>query len=90
MLIAAVLLFSAPTLTAMAAEPQPDCCADMPCDDLGCQVSCPQACVVACQAIVAPEGQSVEPAELRSVLIAPMVTRLPLGLSLAPELPPPR
>lgn len=90
MLLGAILLFVAPTLPAAAAMPKGDCCADMPCHDQGRKALCPEACVVACQVIVAPEAQFVGPVEIGSAPIAPMVALLPLGRALAPELPPPR
>ena len=88
MLLGALLLFAAPTLS--AAMPKGECCADMPCHDQGRKAPCPEACAVACQVIMAPEQQAVGPVEIGAVAIAPIILLSPPGRALAPELPPPR
>lgn len=89
MLLSAILLFATPAMPA-AALSRAECCADMPCHDQGKKVACPDACVIACQAIVAPEAMVAGSAAFGSTPIAPTISPVFAGLALAPELPPPR
>lgn len=89
MLLSAIILFAATALPA-AAMPKGECCADMPCHEQSKKVPCPDACVLACQTMVAPEAMIVEPAIFGSTPIAPVISPVLQGLALAPELPPPR
>ena len=88
MLLSAILLLGAPALSAAAMSMDP-CCAEAPCHYLGKSL-CPDACVVACQVIPAPETPVVEPVETGSVVTTPIPSRWPPGRAPAPELPPPR
>ncbi len=90
MLLSALLLFAAPAMPSAAAMPQGECCAEMPCHGHGKKAPCPEACLIACQVIVAPEALIVGSAETGSAPIAPMISLLLPGRVLAPELPPPR
>lgn len=90
MLLAAILLFAAPALPSAAAMPQGDCCAKMPCHDQSKKAPCPDACVLACQVVVTPETLVVGSAEIGFASIQLMISLLPPGRALAPELPPPR
>ena len=90
MLLAAILLFAAPALPSAAAMPQGDCCAEMPCHDQSKKAPCPDACVLACQVVVAPDISVVGSAEVGSAPITFMISSLLAGRVLAPELPPPR
>ena len=89
MLLSAILLFAAPALPS-AAMPQGHCCAEMPCHDQSQKAACPEACVIACQVVVAPEPLIVRAAAIGSAPVAPMISLFHLGRVLAPELPPPR
>lgn len=89
MLLSAIILFAATAMPA-AAMLKGECCADMPCHEQSKKVPCPDACVLACQAMVAPEAMIVEPATFGSTPIAPVISPVLQGLALAPELPPPR
>lgn len=88
MLLSAILLFGAPVLSAAATAMDP-CCADVPCHDVGKSL-CPDACVVACQIIPAPEARIAEPAEAGAAIVAPAPSRWPPGRAPPPEVPPPR
>ena len=90
MLLSALLLFAAPAMPSAAAMPQLDCCEEMPCHDQHNKAPCPEACVIACQIVVAPEALIAGSAEICSTPITPMISLLLRGRVLAPELPPPR
>jgi hypothetical protein len=90
MLLSAILLFAAPAMPAAAATPKGDCCAEMSCHDQSKTASCPDACVLACHVVVAPETSIVGSAEIGSAPIALMSSLPPPGRTSAPELPPPR
>jgi hypothetical protein len=91
MLLSAILLFAAPVLPAAAAAPPRDaCCAEAPCHDEGKAAPCPDACLLACHVLVAPEALVVGSVEVGASPIAPLTSLLPPGRALAPELPPPR
>jgi hypothetical protein len=86
-LFGALLLIAGPISIAVAAPM--DCCPDAPCHDID-KSACPQACVVACQIIVAREHRLSEPACRDAPLIAPSLIVMPPGRAVAPDLPPPR
>ncbi len=88
MLLSAILLIGAPAMS-VAAMPMDPCCAEAPCHDLS-KSQCPDACVVACQIIAAPETQVAGPAETSPAITTPAPSHWPLGRAPAPELPPPR
>lgn len=90
MLLSALLLFAAPAMPSAAAMSQRECCEEMPCHDQGKKAPCPEACLIACQVIIAPEALIVRSAEIGSAPIMPMISSLLPGRVLAPELPPPR
>jgi hypothetical protein len=90
MLLSALLLFAAPAMPSEAATPKSDCCAEMPCPEQGKKAPCPEACVIACHAVVAPDALLVGAAEIGSAPIALMIPLLPPGRLPAPDLPPPR
>jgi hypothetical protein len=90
MLLSALLLFAAPALPSAAAMPKGDCCAETPCHDQGQKAPCPNACVLACLVLVAPESVVVGSAEIGAAPVRPMASLQRLGRALAPELPPPR
>jgi hypothetical protein len=86
-LLSALLLVAGPVAPAVAAPM--DCCPTAPCRDIDKSL-CPQACVVACQVIVAPEQQLSEPVGRDAPAISPQPIALPPGRAVAPDLPPPR
>ncbi|MBO9559356.1 MAG: hypothetical protein J7515_12365 [Caulobacter sp.] len=88
MLLSAILLFGAPVMAAAATAMDP-CCADAPCHDLAKSL-CPDACVVACQVIPAPQTLVAEPVEAGPAPVAAAPSRWPPGRAPAPEVPPPR
>ncbi len=88
MLLGVFLLFAAPAMPSAAAMPRGDCCADMPCHDQSKKAPCPDACVIACQAVVAPAALIVGSAQLASAPITQIISVPPPGRVLAPELPP--
>lgn len=87
LLLSVVLLVIGP-ITPAAAAPM-DCCPAAPCRDMD-KSACPQACVVACQIIVAPELQVSEPIRRDAPSVMPAPGALPPGRAVAPDLPPPR
>ena len=90
MLLGALLLFAAPAMPSAAAISKGDCCAETPCHHDGKKAACPDACVLACLVIVAPESLVVGSAEVGAAPARPMIGLQRLGRALAPELPPPR
>ena len=90
MLLSALLLFAAPTLSSAAAMSQGGCCDGMPCQMHHKKAPCPDACVMACQVVVLPEASIVGPVEIDTAGISPVISLLFQGRVLAPELPPPR
>jgi hypothetical protein len=89
MLLSAILLFAAPVMPAVAA-PTAECCAQAPCHDQGQKAPCPDACLLACHVLVAPEAAVVGSVEIGASLMTPMRSVPPPGRALPPELPPPR
>ncbi|CAN5330748.1 hypothetical protein BH10PSE4_BH10PSE4_39720 [soil metagenome] len=87
MLLGALLLILGPIAPAHATPM--DCCADAPCHDVA-KSACPEACVVACQAIVAPELLLSEPVGRGASMVMADRGDLLAGRAIAPELPPPR
>ena len=87
MLLGLVMLIAAPVAPATAAPM--DCCPDAPCHDID-KSACPQACVVACQLIVAPDLRISPPLRRDAPPVTPEIALLPLGQAVAPDLPPPR
>ena len=87
MLLGLVMLIAGPVAPATAAPM--DCCPDAPCHDIG-KSTCPQACVVACQAIVAPNLGISPPFRRDTPPVSPNIALLPPGQAVAPDLPPPR
>ncbi len=90
MLLGVLLLIAGPGLPAAAAQPKDDCCPEASCHGENGKAICPPLCVLACQAIVAPDPLISHPAGLAPVAVTRMATMLPNGQTPAPELPPPR
>lgn len=97
MVLCALLLFAAPLTPAVAAMSKGDCCAEAPChDQVGHdhdrdrKAPCPDACLLACHVLVAPETAIAGPAEIGASPVASMNALSPPGRAPAPELPPPR
>lgn len=95
MFLCALLLFAAPLTPAVAAMSKGDCCAEAPCHDQGDhdrdgKAPCPDACVLACHVLPAPEAAITGPAEIGASPVASMNALPPAGRDPAPELPPPR
>jgi len=88
LVLCAMLLFAAPALPSVA-QPLGDCCAGMSCHDVG-KAQCPSTCMVACQAVVAPEGGIVESPSFGPTAVASPGAVLPPGRTTLPETPPPR
>lgn len=88
MLLSALLLFAAPAMSYAAARG--DCCAEAPCHDQGKSPRCPDACMVACQVVAAPEIQVTGAVGFGLAAVTPLIPRLPPGREPTPELPPPR
>jgi hypothetical protein len=86
--LCAVLLLAAPAL-ASAAQPLGDCCAGAPCHEMG-KATCPSLCVMACQAVVAPDAEVVEASGFGPVARPFLNAVLPAGRTPSPETPPPR
>lgn len=88
LLLALFVLILGPT-RAVSAMPVVACCAGSPCHEDG-KATCLETCILACQAIVAPDEAILEP----TISIALANTAMPrgvlAGLVVAPELPPPR
>ena len=76
MLLSALLLFAAPAMPSAAAMSQREFCEEMPCHDQGKKAPCPEACLIACQVIIAPEALIVRSAEIGSAPIMPMISSL--------------
>ncbi|AZS19398.1 hypothetical protein [Caulobacter sp. FWC26] len=90
MFLAALMLFVAPTLPAVAQTLSNDCCAETPCHDNVKDAFCPDACIIACQVLVTPDSLLVQTAEISSAPQSAMHSIMPPGQAMAPELPPPR
>jgi len=88
LMLLGVFLFIASPMTSAAAKPMP-CCAEAPCHDID-KSACPDACVAACQAVVAPTHNVSEPIRRDAPRPAPEISSLPPGRAVAPDLPPPR
>ena len=86
-LLGALLLVVGPITSAVAAPMA--CCPEAPCRDID-KSACPQACVVACQVIVAPDQQLSAPIRRDAPTIASAPVVIPPGRAVAPDLPPPR
>ena len=88
MLLGVMLLVAAPAMPTYAASTQP-CCLDMAChSDVGS--ACPDDCVLACQAVIAPAHAYSKPIRRTFVVGTGGIAAFPAGRAIAPDLPPPR
>lgn len=90
MLMSVAVLLAAPATPAASAMLRDDCCVETPCHDQGDAALCPEACVLACQVVVAPELMMEQSVEVVSAPADEALSLSPPGRELAPELPPPR
>ena len=89
MLVLGLLMLIMGPARAVAAMPAAPCCAGSPCHEDG-KATCLDTCILACQAIVAPDVAILEPTTAMPLATTAMPRSLLAGLAVSPELPPPR
>lgn len=89
MLVLGLLMLIMGPARAVAAMPTIPCCAGSPCHEDG-KATCLDTCILACQAIVAPDAAILGPTIGMVLANTAMPRSVLAGLAVTPELPPPR